>query len=176
MTAVSHADIDVTSRHVMPPGSRLILTAQLRVATNGPESTVDLTGQLHQLVSEADVIEGTVHVYCGHTTCGLLVNELDVGLEADTGRALERLLPHSSRHPYNHDKDRTLAERTLHGERDNGHAHLRAVIATHPELHVPITEGALYLGQWQAIMLAEHDGPRTRELLVRINDDLGHPV
>ncbi|EST27628.1 secondary thiamine-phosphate synthase enzyme YjbQ [Streptomyces roseochromogenus] len=176
MTTVSDAGIDVISRQVMPPGSRLMLTARLKVTTNGPESTVDLTGQLHRLVSEADVTEGTVHVYCGHTTCGLLVNELDAGLETDTGQALERLLPHSGRHPYRHDKDRTPEERALHGERDNGHAHLRAVIATHPELHVPVTKGALYLGQWQAIMLAEHDGPRTRELLVRVNDDLSHPA
>ncbi|MGV4980971.1 secondary thiamine-phosphate synthase enzyme YjbQ [Streptomyces sp. NRAIS4] len=176
MTTVSHSGINVTARRDMPPGSRLMFTVRLQVTTNGPESTVDLTGLLHRLVSEADVTEGTVHVYCGHTTCGLLVNELDVGLETDTGQALERLLPHSSRHPYNHDKDRTPAERALHGERDNGHAHLRAVIATHPELHVPITDGVLYLGQWQAIMLAEHDGPRTRELLVRIHDDLGRPA
>ncbi|MEV5874840.1 secondary thiamine-phosphate synthase enzyme YjbQ [Streptomyces sp. NPDC052101] len=176
MTTVSHAAIDVSSRQVMPPGSRLVLTARLQVTTDRPEGTVNLTGQLHQLVAEARVIEGTVHVYCGHTTCGLLVNELDTGLETDTSKALERLLPHSSRHPYSHDKDRTAEERALHGhgERDNGHAHLRAVMATHPELHVPVTDGALYLGRWQAVMLAEHDGPRTRELLVRINNDLTH--
>ncbi|MEV6973270.1 secondary thiamine-phosphate synthase enzyme YjbQ [Kitasatospora sp. NPDC093806] len=172
MTTVSQAGISVTSRQVLPAGGRLRLSARLRVTTDGPASTADLTAELRRLVAEAGVIEGTAHVYCGHTTCGLLVNELDPGLDADAAQALERLLPHSDHHPYHHDKHRTPAERALHGERDNGHAHLRTVLATHPDLHIPITGAALYLGRWQTVRLAEHDGPRTRELLIRITDDL----
>ncbi|MGW1195412.1 secondary thiamine-phosphate synthase enzyme YjbQ [Streptomyces sp. NPDC002536] len=176
MTTVPRTGIDIISRRVMPPGSHLVLTARLRVTTNHPEENVDLTGQLHRLVTETGITEGTVHLYCGHTTCGLLVNEPEAGLEDDAGRALERLLPHSDHHPYAHGEHRGPEERSHHGERDNGHSHLRAMLATHPELHIPITNGTLYLGRWQAVMLAEHDGPRTRELLLRVHDDLVCPA
>jgi secondary thiamine-phosphate synthase enzyme len=161
MTTISQTRTDVT-------GSSIALSVRLAVTVETPEDTVDLTGELRRLVAESGVTEGTLHVYCGHTTCGLIVNENESGLDTDMKALLERIAPHSDHHPYAHDKDRTPAERALHGNRDNGHSHTRALLATHPELNIPITAGALYLGRWQAIMLAEYDGPRTRELLVRV--------
>ncbi|MYT32922.1 MULTISPECIES: secondary thiamine-phosphate synthase enzyme YjbQ [unclassified Streptomyces] len=169
MTTISSTRIDVTTHDDQPPGSSIAVSARLRVTTGGPEGITDLTGELKQLAAGSAVAEGTLHVYCGHTTCGLIINERDTGLDTDMREVLERIAPHSDNHHYSHDKDRTPAERLLHGERDNGHSHARAMLATHPELHIPITAGNLYLGQWQAIMLAEYDGPRTRELLVRLH-------
>ncbi|MFI9721959.1 secondary thiamine-phosphate synthase enzyme YjbQ [Streptomyces sp. NPDC052396] len=170
MTTIPGTRVEVTAQRTFPRGSALARTARLGIIVERAEALVDLTGSVRELVAGSGVDEGTVQLYCGHTTCGLLINESDPGLETDLGRALERLLPHSGHHPYAHDKHRTPAERLLHGERDNGHAHLRTQLTTHPELNIPVTEGALHLGRWQAVLLAEYDGPRTRELLVRIID------
>ncbi|MFD8478145.1 secondary thiamine-phosphate synthase enzyme YjbQ [Kitasatospora sp. NPDC059673] len=131
-------------------------------------AATDGRGELRLLVAGAGVTDGTLHIYCGHTTCGLIANENESGLDADLKGVLERVAPHSDHHYYAHDKTRTPDERLLHGERDNGHSHVRALVSTHPELHIPIIGGELYLGRWQTIRLAEFDGPRTRELLVRV--------
>ncbi|PSJ26640.1 hypothetical protein B7P34_21880 [Streptosporangium nondiastaticum] len=175
MTTVSQPHVNVIHREVLPTGSSIALSARLRVTIDEAESVADLTGHLHDLVAESGVREGTLQVYCAHTTCGLVINENDAALHQDVQALLERLAPHSSTHHYAHDKHRTPAERRIHGERDNGHSHARARLATHPELNVPITAGALYLGRWQAVMLAEFDGPRTRELLVRAHDAAPRP-
>ncbi|MEU7137677.1 secondary thiamine-phosphate synthase enzyme YjbQ [Streptomyces sp. NPDC046261] len=170
MTTVSGPRVEVTSRDARPEGSSIALSARITVTVGGPDGIVDLTGELRQLTEESGVAEGTLHLYCGHTTCGLIVNERDPGLESDLRDLLERLAPHSAHHPYAHDTTRTPAERLVHGERDNGHSHARAIVSTHPELSIPITAGALHLGRWQAVLLAEFDGPRTRELLARVHD------
>ncbi|GHG62004.1 secondary thiamine-phosphate synthase enzyme YjbQ [Streptomyces griseocarneus] len=169
MTTLSDTRVTVTSRDRLPAGSLIAVSARLSVTLGEPEDIVDLTPALRQLVAEAAVTEGTLHVYCGHTTCGLIVNERDPGLDSDLRGVLARLAPHSSTHYYAHDKLRGPHERLVHGERDNGHSHARAIVATHPELSIPVTSGALYLGRWQAVLLAEFDGPRTRELLVRVH-------
>ncbi|RLV10361.1 hypothetical protein CTZ27_03895 [Streptomyces griseocarneus] len=170
MTTVSQPRVDIVDRAVLPPGSSIAVSARLRVTIGEPESVVDLTGRLHELLAESGVREGTLQVYCGHTTCGLVVNENDAALHQDVQALLQRLAPHSSTHHYAHDKHRDAAGRAIHGERDNGHSHARVQLATHPELGIPISAGALWLGRWQAVMLAEFDGPRTRELLVRVHD------
>ncbi|MFI9203260.1 secondary thiamine-phosphate synthase enzyme YjbQ [Streptomyces sp. NPDC053048] len=172
MSTLSGSRIDVISHDVLPAGSSIAISVRLAVTIESPEATVDLTRELRRLVAGAGVAEGTLHLYCGHTTCGLVVNERDPGLEADMHEVLERLAPHSAIHPYAHDKLRTPAERLVHAERDNGHSHARAMMATHPELSIPVTSGALYLGRWQAVMLTEFDGPRTREVLARVHSAL----
>lgn len=170
MTTASGSRVAVISRDAQPAGSSIVVSARLSVSIDEPEAVVDLSSALRRLVAGAGAAEGTLHVYCGHTTCGLVINEVDPGLDSDMSKVLERLAPHSGHHYYAHDKLRTADERLVHGsERDNGHSHARAWIATHPELNIPITSGALYLGRWQAVMLAEFDGPRVRELLVRVH-------
>lgn len=46
------------------------------------------------------------------------------------------------------------------GERDNAHSHLLTALLSQPSLTLPVTAGALALGRWQRVMLAEFDGPR----------------
>ncbi|WP_327223130.1 secondary thiamine-phosphate synthase enzyme YjbQ [Streptomyces platensis] len=169
MATISDSRINVVSHDVLPTGSSIAVSVRFSVTIDTHEATIDLTDELRRLVAQSGVTEGTLHVYCGHTTCGLTINENDSGLDTDMKAVLARIAPHSSKHYYAHDKERNPAERAVHGERDNGHSHARAMVATHPELTIPVTASKLYLGQWQAIMMAEFDGPRTRELLVRVH-------
>jgi len=53
------------------------------------------------------------------------------------------------------------------GERVNGHAHCRAALFRSSE-SVPIVGGALCLGRWQRVLLAEFDGPQMREVMVML--------
>jgi secondary thiamine-phosphate synthase enzyme len=47
----------------------------------------------------------------------------------------------------------------------NAAAHLRAMLLGH-SLTLPIGHGEIVLGQWQRLLMAELDGPRTRSLRV----------
>lgn len=49
----------------------------------------------------------------------------------------------------------------------NAHSHI-AAIAVGQSLCVPVTQGALALGQWQSILVVDCDGPRERRVAVQV--------
>jgi len=84
----------------------------------------------------------------------VIINENDdmqIGL--DLLDALEKLIPEGV---WRHDKIDS-----------NGAAHLKAAILG-PSETIPIHNGQLVLGTWQAVMLVELDGPRERKIIVSI--------
>ncbi len=97
---------------------------------------------------------GLVYLFVPHTTCGLTVQEgADPDVAHDLLARLAELVPRV------HPKDR-------HAE-GNTHAHLKSLL-TGPFLLLPAEGGRLVLGRWQQVFLAEYDGPRTREVWVRL--------
>ncbi len=97
---------------------------------------------------------GLVYLFVPHTTCGLLVQEgADPDVAHDLLARLDELAPRF------HPKDR-------HAE-GNTHAHLKSLL-TGVQLLLLAEGGRLRLGRWQQVFLAEFDGPRTREVWVRL--------
>ncbi|AEV17073.1 hypothetical protein TCCBUS3UF1_20350 [Thermus sp. CCB_US3_UF1] len=97
---------------------------------------------------------GLVYLFVPHTTCGLLVQEgADPQVAHDLLERLAELAPRF------HPKDR-------HAE-GNTHAHLKSLL-TGVHLLLPAEGGRLRLGRWQQVFLAEFDGPREREVWVRL--------
>jgi thiamine phosphate synthase YjbQ (UPF0047 family) len=66
-------------------------------------------------------------------------------------------------------KDVVAPQRPLHSDcdRQNAHSHLQATLLGHA-LSFPVTKGKLVLGQFQAIIAAELDGPRNRDVAIQI--------
>jgi secondary thiamine-phosphate synthase enzyme len=89
------------------------------------------------------------------TTAGVFVNDNESGLIQDIEEWLEHLAPANPR--YRHHRT---------GE-DNGDAHLKSMLVHH-EVIVPITNGSLDLGPWQAIFYAEFDGQRRKRVIVKV--------
>jgi len=52
-------------------------------------------------------------------------------------------------------------------DRQNADSHLRAMFLGHG-LSLQISGGELVLGQWQRVLMAELDGPRTRSLRITV--------
>jgi secondary thiamine-phosphate synthase enzyme len=97
--------------------------------------------------------DGLLHLYVPHTTAGVLVNEgYDPDVMADVGRVLERLVPWKA--DYRHAEG-------------NAAAHVKAVLVGHAAT-VPVRAGKLALGRWQEIFFCEFDGPRTRQVELRL--------
>jgi secondary thiamine-phosphate synthase enzyme len=135
----------------------------LQVRTCASLEFVDLTERLASLA--CGVSSGVMHVFTRHTTTGLLINEAEPLLLEDLAARLERWAPATD--TYHHDDFSRRVVNVAPGERVNGHAHCRAALFRSSE-SVPIVGGALCLGRWQRVLLAEFDGPQTREVMVML--------
>lgn len=130
---------------------------RLTVRTPAQMCLVDITGEVRDVVRTTGVTEGTVLLYAPHTTCGITIQEnADPGVQHDMLMVLRRLVPRDDP-AYRHIED-------------NSASHLQASMMGFSHF-VFVSGGRLMLGRWQAIYLAEFDGPRTREVLVKVLRD-----
>ena len=126
---------------------------KFEVATAQREAFVDITEQVNGIVKSSSCESGACLVFCPHTTAGLTINECaDPAVVLDMKMALGEAVPDGSHW------------RHLEG---NSPAHVKTSLMGSSVI-VPVVEGALGLGRWQGIFLCEFDGPRTREVWVRI--------
>jgi len=115
---------------------------------------VDLTARVAEVVARAGVAEGLCNVYVPHATAAVVVNENDdPNVCVDVLDALERLIPPGI---WRHDR--------VDG---NAASHIQATILG-PSETIPVRDGRLQLGRWQAVMLVELDGPRERRVVVTV--------
>jgi secondary thiamine-phosphate synthase enzyme len=132
-----------------------IATATLTVETEG-EGLVEITRDAARFVADAGAREGMLFLFIRHTSASLTVQEnADPDVRTDLVTALRRLAPSDA--PWVHDVEGP----------DDMPAHVKTML-TGVSLHVPVTAGALALGTWQGIYLAEHRArPHRREVLMR---------
>lgn len=113
---------------------------------------IDITPRIEELLAKSEINEGSLLVYCPHTTAGLTINEnADPAVAHDVLARLEKLVP------WQHPDDR-------HAE-GNSAAHLKASLMGFSQ-QIPIVNGRLLLGTWQGVYLCEFDGPRKRHCFI----------
>ena len=125
----------------------------LTVRTPSHACLIDITSQVQQIVARSGIGEGMCTLFCPHTTAGLTINEnADPTVRSDMLMELDKIVPW--RDGYEHDEG-------------NSAAHIKASLmgASHS---VFVVSGRLRLGTWQGIYLAEFDGPRTRQVWVKV--------
>jgi secondary thiamine-phosphate synthase enzyme len=128
--------------------------AELRIRTSAKRELVDITAEVAEIAKRSGLDEGLCHVYVAHATAAIVVNENDdPNVCVDLLDALDRLVPAGI---WRHDK--------VDG---NAASHIQAAILG-PGETIPVRQGKLCLGRWQAIMLAELDGPRERRIVVTL--------
>lgn len=126
--------------------------AQLEVETRG-EGFTDLTREARAFPAEIGARDGLLHAFCRHTSASLTIQE-NADPRVDLLTALRRLAP--ADHPWVHD---------LEGP-DDMPAHIRTML-TASDLAIPVADGALRLGTWQALYLIEHRArPHVREVVL----------
>ena len=132
-----------------------IATATLTVETEG-EGLVEITRDVARFVADIGARDGMLFLFIRHTSASLTVQEnADPDVRTDLVTALRRLAPSDA--PWVHDVEGP----------DDMPAHVKSML-TGVSLHVPVIAGALGLGTWQGIYVAEHRlRPHRREVLMQ---------
>jgi secondary thiamine-phosphate synthase enzyme len=125
--------------------------------TQGFNQIIDITEKVNQLLKHSRVKEGTCLLFSPGSTLAFTLMEYEEGLVEDFKKMLEKIAPFKE--DYEHCKKWGDC---------NGYAHLRSALLK-PFLVLPIKDGALFLGQWQNVVLIDFDNrPREREIFVKI--------
>jgi secondary thiamine-phosphate synthase enzyme len=126
--------------------------ATVHLETRRREEFLNLTARIQECLDRQEARTGALLVFCPHTTAGLTINEgADPDVKRDLLGALARLAP--------------LQGDYRHAE-GNSDAHIKASLMG-SSVVVPVSEGRLLLGIWQAIYFCEFDGPRSRTLTLQ---------
>jgi len=146
-------------------------TAYMTFDTDERRQWVRITDDVQQAVDDSGVSEGMVLVSAMHITAGVWVNDDEPGIQADALEWLDKLAPPSWQAPANDVAEALLPEggdyRHHRGGEDNGDAHLKNLLV-HNQVVLPITDGRLDLGPWQAVFYAEFDGRRRKRLVIKV--------
>ncbi len=135
-------------------GAGLVQVATVK--TSARTEIKDITAEINRLIQRAGVESGLCCLYVPHTTAGILVNEsADPDVAVDIGNALDRLVP------------RDAGYRHYEGNADS---HVKSSLVGVSEM-IPIEGSRLALGRWQGVFFCEFDGPRQRQVKVKILPD-----
>ena len=141
-------------------GSTGVHVRRLEVQTSKRMEIHDLTETVREMVRATGVSAGLVTVSTMHTTTAVFVNEPQSALLDDVQHLLERLVPRGDDWKHND-------PRYSDCDRSNADAHLRAIMLG-SSVTLQVAEGALTMGQWQRVLMAELDGPRKRGLVLQV--------
>jgi len=146
-------------------------TRYMTFETRERRAFVRITDDVQQAVDESGVTEGMVLVSAMHITAGVWVNDDEPGLKEDTLEWLDKITPPSWKEPANEVARALLPDpgdfRHHRGGEDNGDAHWKNLLVHH-QVVLPITEGRLDLGPWQAVFYTEFDGRRAKRLVIKV--------
>jgi secondary thiamine-phosphate synthase enzyme len=132
-----------------------VVTSVLAVQTTGRGFT-DLTREVEAFLREIGAREGAVTAFIRHTSASLTVQEnADPTVLRDLTTALARLAPEDA--GWMHDTEGA----------DDMPAHIKTMLSA-VSLQVPVHDGRMMLGTWQAIYLIEHRArPHRREVVLQ---------
>ena len=124
------------------------------VRTRERNEFVEITRGVRAVVRQTGLRSGTCLVYCPHTTAAITINEnADPDVVHDVLLWLNRAIP----------KEQAGFR---HGE-GNSDSHLKAILVG-ASVSLIVEEGDLLLGRWQGVYFCEFDGPRSRQVQVRV--------
>jgi secondary thiamine-phosphate synthase enzyme len=131
----------------------LLATARLVIETSGP-AFYEFTNEAAGFLARVGGGDGALSLFLRHTSASLVIQEnADPDVCTDLTTALERLAPVDA--GWVHDAEGP----------DDMPAHVKTML-TGVSLQIPVIAGAMALGNWQGIYLAEHRSQRHRREVV----------
>lgn len=132
-----------------------IATAVLTIETPG-EGFFEITAEVERFLNESKARDGALTLFLRHTSASLVIQEnADADVRRDLVTALNRMAPADA--SWIHDVEGP----------DDMPAHIKSMI-NGVSLNIPVIGGALNLGTWQGIYVAEHrHRPHRREVTLQ---------
>jgi secondary thiamine-phosphate synthase enzyme len=128
----------------------------IKISTTKRTELIDITSRVEKIVKESKIKDGVCVVFCPHTTAGLTINEnADPSVKKDILNHLEELVPQGKN--YSHSEG-------------NSDSHIKSSLLG-SSLNIIIENNSLVLGTWQGIYFCEFDGPRQRQIYVKIIEE-----
>jgi secondary thiamine-phosphate synthase enzyme len=125
----------------------------IKVKTPSRTAMVDITSKIQDIVREEGKKSGICQIFVPHTTAGITINEnADPDVVDDILMQINKIVPFED--GYKHFEG-------------NSAAHIKASMFGFSQ-QVIIENARLVLGQWQGIYFCEFDGPRNREVYVKV--------
>ena len=124
------------------------------ISTRSRSEMLDITKQVKRAVADAKLTTGMVIVFVPHTTASVTLNEnADPDVKHDLLRKLAELVPQREDF-YEHAEG-------------NSDAHVKTAWIGNSAT-VLVESGKVMLGRWQGIYLCEFDGPRERQVWIKL--------
>lgn len=122
------------------------------------QGTTEITSHLRDALRESGLTTGTIHIFCQHTSCSLVIMEnADPSARRDLETFLAKLVP----------EDEPYFVHTAEGP-DDMPSHIKMALTRTSET-IPFADGRLLLGTWQGVFLWEHrEASHTRHLVVTV--------
>ena len=141
---------------VSPVGRSAAPILAFQIETRTRVEFKDVTALIEKVIASSGALSGVCHVFVPHTTAAVLVQENDdPALQKDLDQFLEQLAPRAKEYHHND---------------GNCDSHLKASLIGCSKTLL-FEDGRLVLGRWQGVFFCEFDGPRRRELRVKIVPD-----
>lgn len=126
---------------------------KLSFKTKHKSEMIQITNDIKELVIKSGIKDGTAVVFTPHTTASVLLFENnDPNLSRDFLKKMAEFAPVDTKYAH-------IGE--------NAHAHIKSG-ALGSSITLIIEDANVILGQWQGIYLADFDGPREREVYLKI--------
>jgi len=126
---------------------------KLNIKTTSKVEIIDITNAVKDAISKLNKNDGFVLVYVPHTTAAITINEsYDPMVGVDVLNILDKLVPSNLK--YKH----------LEG---NAEAHIKASLIGSSVMLI-LENGEIKMGKWQGILFCEFDGPRSREVWIKV--------
>lgn len=126
---------------------------KLIVSTKKKKEIIDITEEVERLIFENKKDFCLCFLFIKHTTAAITTADLDPGTDLDMLDAFSAMMPRLNyRHHHNpsHVTDHILS----------------SFIGT--SVSIPVSKNRLDLGTWQRVVLVELDGPREREVVLKL--------
>ena len=135
-----------------------VYSEEITVNTSG-KGTYEFSDKISQALIKIGLNEGTVTVFCQHTSCSLVIMEnADPTVRTDLEKFFDKLVP-------DNDPDFT---HTMEGA-DDMPSHIKMALTRTAEV-IPFTNARLCLGTWQGLYLWEHRrAPHKRKIIMTFN-------
>ena len=132
---------------------------KIKISTSTWHDLVVVTEKVQEILNRNKIDRGICFLFVPHSTASLTINSyLDPDTGNDLNSEINRLIP--TRIDFQHIRDTPT----------DASGHIKASLIG-PNLFIFIDEGKLILGRSQGIFFWEFDGPRNREIFVKIIED-----